>query len=259
MRAVVVADKRSTLEQLRKAAQVAGLQCQSNDQTTTELLAPRLAQGEIDVVLIAINGTASQQAIVMANNKRGLPVYAVGPTHDSDLIMSAMRSGARGYLDQEKIADELRGAISQLNSSLGDSAPGKTVGVFGVVPGVGTSTIAMNLSCCLGQRYRATSYFFELAEGVPFAAAALNFEPQHSMDDLAKQWPRVDANMIQHAVHQGFPHLVVLARKPETLYAQPIPKEAARHFVRTAARNFSVSTFDLGSRWSPEFLRSHKV
>ena len=65
----------------------------------------RLAKGSAEMVLVRVgdNAAPAHEAIRQALNLTRAPVLAVGPTFNPHQILETLHSGAREYLDEDKL------------------------------------------------------------------------------------------------------------------------------------------------------------
>jgi len=163
------------------------------------------------VALVAI-GTDRDEAFraLAALAPSGVPAVAVGPK-DSDLILSALREGARHYVVDSDEA-ELRRVVSALAGAAAPTGrPGQLVAVFATRGGVGATTVAVNLAGSVArQKQRACLLDFDLLLGdvLPF----LDLNSGYSLSDVMANMGRLDRDLLDDSVTRHASGVHVLAQ-----------------------------------------------
>jgi pilus assembly protein CpaE len=249
MRVVLAQEDQSLRDYLRQVVLSLGLECDARDCVLYRELLMRLTQGEAPLVIVVI-GREPQSALAsirQAANFGGLTVLATGPSQDPQLILQAIRTGAREFLDQKRLRDDLSTALAKLNQAgVVGFHPGRLISVVAAAPGTGVTTIASNLAFALGEKHPQRVALAELGLGVPELALALDLKPRHSIADLAQSWERLDATMLSQTLieHPGGVH--ILAHQPETLAAPPLVSQAMQRTLLLLKVLYNYVVLDLG-------------
>src|SRR5881394_3009316 len=119
MRLVVASESARLGDTPRQLALGLGLTCDADDTVGYDALPLRLAHGPAALVLVTLgrDKAAGLAAVQQAAAETVAPVLAAGPTHDPQLILQALRAGARAYLDERFLRDELCTVLAQLAQS----------------------------------------------------------------------------------------------------------------------------------------------
>src|SRR5207244_2968792 len=93
------------------------------------------------------------------------PVFAVGPSWESQDILRVLRGGAREYLHEEQFRNEFLAAVTKLRQ-LGSAGLrwGKLLAITGARPGTGVTTVACNLAFALAASYPGRVVLAELGD-----------------------------------------------------------------------------------------------
>src|SRR5436305_11959513 len=219
MRAVIADESSKLGDRLRQVVLGVGLECGAADRVSYANLRGRLTQAPADLVLVVLGADRTDGlALIQELARTSLPVLAVGPSSDSQQILQALRAGARGYMDEAHLREELLSALEKLHAS--GSVPfrrGQTIAVLAATPGTGVTTVASSIAFALGERAPHRVALAEVGSGVPDPALNLNLEPPHTVADLTDHWERLDAAMLRQALVEHPAGVSVLAYKPETL------------------------------------------
>lgn len=125
-----------------------------------------------DVVALSFQHGEIAAAVMrfIGGEARGLPVIGIHPTGESAVLMQAIRAGTREFLSMpfqsEVLADALRGMRSVLQET--PLAYANTEHIYSFLPskpGVGTTTLAMNISAAVARRRDTTVLLADLDLG----------------------------------------------------------------------------------------------
>jgi pilus assembly protein CpaE len=195
-----------------------------------EGLAAECRATQARVVLAAIGddrGESLRRVAVLA--QAGVPVVALGPK-DPDLILSALREGARHYVvDSDGL--ELRRVVQSLAGTAPTvSTQGELVAVFATRGGVGATTVAVNLAGALGRRHeRVCLLDFDLLLGdvLPF----LDLNGGYSLSDVMANLGRLDREVLDASVTRHASGIHVLAQSGKLEEAERIRTGGVRALV----------------------------
>jgi pilus assembly protein CpaE len=176
----------------------------------------RRQAGAIIVVLdptLEATDTAQRFTAIASVAAAGGIVIVVSPSKDPELILRAMRAGAREFLletDHEGLTQAIRSqAQGPLLTDL--ASGGSVVTVFGAKGGVGTTTIAANLAGALqasGQRVCLVDLNFHLGDVLSFMDVPGNY----SITDLLANMARLDDDLLRSSMTHHRSGVDVLAQ-----------------------------------------------
>jgi pilus assembly protein CpaE len=156
-----------------------------------------LEEGHPATAVVAMAAGPEALRLVRDLSARGIPVAAVGPGKDADLILAAMRAGAREYLvDGED--DRLEKVVHSFLETSGLKL-GKITVVFPAKGGMGATTLAVNLAGALsrrGQRVCLADLDLELGDVLSF----LDLKGTYSISDVAVNARRLDRDLLDSSV-----------------------------------------------------------
>lgn len=197
---------------LRQALLGAGFNCLAEDCVEWDELAPRIARGSTDLLVMQTDqqAQANWAALTEALQIVGVPAIAVGP-NSPEGITSARHSGASIYVDQQELPHSLDNALDGLHSKQAiRTKRGQIVAVVSPLPGCGCTTVALNLAAALAREFPEDVAFMEIAvEGSP-VADWLGVTPDHPADELFGRYHRLDAPSLK-ALFTQHPQGVQLA------------------------------------------------
>jgi pilus assembly protein CpaE len=249
MRVVIASDKPGLREAMRPIVLGAGVECGLGDCVSFTDLPVRLAKAAADLVLVAL-GTdlpGAQSAIHYASTHTRGPVLAVGPSSNPQPILQAIRSGAREYLDEARLREELRAALDKMHQ-VGAVVyrRGKAYAVTAAAPGTGVTTVATSLAFALAAQHPKQVVLTEVGAPVPELALDLDLEPKHTLAEVVSDWQRLDPTMMRQALVEHSGGVQVLAHRPETLMPGRLDLAAMRHLLVLLRSMFEYTVLDLG-------------
>jgi pilus assembly protein CpaE len=248
MRVVVAQEQPGESEPIRQLLLGMGLECGAGDCVSHADLPVRLAQNPADLVLVR----AGEPEAVLGAVREALPltkapVMVTGASADAPQVLQYLHAGARAFLDEAKLQPELEGALEKLRLT-GEAHPGQglIVGVVSATPGSGVTTVAVNLAFVWADKHPNQVALVELCRGAADLALCLDLNPRHTVADIHQNWNRLDSRLLKQSMlaHPG--GVQILAQKPETLEAEPLPAHAVRKSVILLRTIFAVSVLDLG-------------
>jgi pilus assembly protein CpaE len=213
----------------------------------------RIATLAPDVVLVDIPRDDASLALhaieLLRQEMPETPVFAFGPISQPQLIVNAMRAGAREFIERPTTTSELLEAFVRLTSaqrkSRGDGGRrGKVFAVINAKGGSGSTTAAVNLALALQSSLGSTA----LVDLAPLGHAALhlNAKPQFTAVDALRNLHRLDSSLLESFMTQldkGL-HLLAGVTAPAT---ETSNSELARLFDMLVG-HYQYTVVDLSTR-----------
>lgn len=176
----------------------------------------RLHEQGAAVALVVLNGQPHLSlGLVTALAGSGTRPIVLGATKDPDLILGAMRAGAREYV---VLSDEAE-LVAAVRKLVGDGARGGSGIVTSIFPtkgGVGATTIATNLAGVLARR-PARVCLLDLNLHLGDALSFLDLVGTYTIADAVGNLGRLDRELLDSSVVRHDSGLIVLAQsdRPE--------------------------------------------
>lgn len=189
-----------------------------------------------DVILVDVpedNSLLALRAIELLQQE--LPevaVFAIGSMSQPQVIVSAMRSGAREFIERPTTTTDLLEAFVRLSSSQRkvqrEEVHGKVFTVVNAKGGSGATTIAVNLALALQAAHGDTA----LVDIAPLGHAALhmNLKPVFTVSDAIRNLHRLDHTLLEGFTTRHDGGLQVLAGPNTPVLVEPSTSEFARLF-----------------------------
>jgi pilus assembly protein CpaE len=219
----------------------------------------RVRAANPDVTLVDIpgdNATPALRAIELLHQEMpDAAIFAVGNLKQPQVIVNAMRVGAREYIERPTTTTDLLEAFVRLSSAQRrthqEGLRGKVFSVINAKGGNGATTVAVNLALALQSSYGQTA----LVDLAPLGHAALhmNLKPVFTVADATRNLHRMDASLLESYMtrHSGGLQLLAGANVPASL--DPSTAEFVRLFDMLVSHYRYVvvdssSRFDTASR-----------
>ena len=259
--AVVVArdsEQRSILQLLVEGTRVARVvqSFGSLPLASTDPIMRRIRDEHPDVVLIDIPSTDTPSALrsieILHQELPRSAVFAIGSMTQPQIIVTAMRTGAKEFLERPVSTSTLLEAFVRLTTTQRmtqrESVRGKVFAIVNAKGGCGATTIAVNLALAL----QATEGQTALVDLAPLGHTALhlNLRPSFTAYDAVRNLHRLDSSLLEGFTtrHSGGLQLLAGASSPGEV--PPSPAEVARLFDLLAGY-FRYTVVDLSTRADP--------
>src|SRR6516164_5842189 len=190
---------------------------------SSDPLVPRIQSLNPDVVLVDVPAESSSAALhaieVLRQEIPEVAVFAIGSMSQPQTIVSAMRAGAREFIERPTTTTDLLEAFIRLSSNQRkvkrEGPRGKIFAVVNAKGGSGATTVAVNLALALQAAYSDVA----LVDMAPLGHAALhlNMRPPFTIGDAVRNLHRLDKSLLESFMirHSGGLQLLAGASNPE--------------------------------------------
>ncbi len=210
--------------------------CASYPVVATDPVMRRIQSASPDVVLVDVpadNAVLALQAMeVLQQELPESALFAVGSMSQPHVIVSAMRSGAREFIERPTTTTDLLEAFVRLTTAQRkvhkESARGKVFTVVNAKGGSGATTTAVNLALALQSEHSNVA----LVDIAPLGHSALhmNLKPLFNVADAIRNLHRLDSSLLESFMTRHGGGLQVLAGANMPATAEPSTAEFARLF-----------------------------
>lgn len=206
-----------------------------------------------EVVLIDIDPQNVQHAIhaieLIRNNTAEIAVFAIGSMNNPETIVSAMRAGAREYLERSASAESIMDAFTRFSASRGrartTTGRARVFAVTNAKGGSGATTVAVNTAIAL-QESHAGVLLVDFAH-LGHTALHLNVRPTFGLVDALQNLHRMDTSLLQGLMTSCKNGLQLLAGPQQPQGLAPAVAELARLFDLIVAQ-FRYVVVDCSNR-----------
>lgn len=210
--------------------------CASFPVAASDPVTRRVRAANPDVTLVDIpadNPSLALRAIELMHQE--MPegaIFAVGTLNQPQVIVNAMRAGAREFIERPTNTTDLLEAFVRLTSAQRrgrqEGLRGKVFSVINAKGGNGATTVAVNLALALQSAYGQTA----LIDLAPLGHTALhmNLKPVFTVSDATRNLHRMDASLLESFMtrHSGGLQLLAGSNAPAAL--DPSTAEFVRLF-----------------------------
>jgi pilus assembly protein CpaE len=196
----------------------------------------RIQSADPDVVLFDIptdNASLALRGIELLHQEMpDMALFAIGSMAQPQVIVNAMRAGAREFIERPTTTTDLLEAFVRLTAakrkSHHEGNRGKVFTVVNAKGGSGTTTIAVNLALALQSAHGNVA----LVDIAPLGHAALhmNMKPLFTVADAVRNLHRMDSSLLESFMTRHTGGLQLLAGPSTPLPVEPSTAEFARLF-----------------------------
>jgi pilus assembly protein CpaE len=216
----------------------------------------RIQTAKPEIILVDIptdNASTAMHTIELLRQE--LPdsaVFAIGSLNQPQTIVSAMRSGAREFIERPTTTTDLLEAFVRLSSAQRrvqkEGPRGKVFTIVNAKGGSGATTVAVNLALALQSAYGSTA-LIDLAP-LGHTALHLNIKAVFNIADATRNLHRMDSSLLESFMtrHSGGLQLLAGTNAPATI--EPSTSEFVRLFDMLVT-HYKYVVVDNSSRLDP--------
>ncbi|PYX52500.1 MAG: hypothetical protein DMG79_00505 [Acidobacteria bacterium] len=256
---VVVAtdsEQRAVLQVLVDGTSVARTvhSCASLPVAASDPVTRRVRAANPDVTLVDIpadNPPTALRAIELLHQEMpDTAIFAIGNLNQPQVIVNAMRAGAREFIERPTNTTDLLEAFVRLTTAQRrgrqEGIRGKIFSVINAKGGNGATTVAVNLALALHSSYGQTA----LVDLAPLGHAALhmNLKPVFTVTDATRNLHRMDSSLLESFMTRHSGGLQLLAGTNVPAAVDPSSAEFVRLFDMLVT-HFRYVVVDASSRF----------
>jgi pilus assembly protein CpaE len=222
----------------------------------TDPLVRRIQTAKPDVVLVDIpadNAILALRAIELLHQELpGLALFAIGSISQPQVIVGAMRAGAREFIERPTTTTDLLEAFVRLTAAQRkvnrEGTSGKVFSVVNAKGGSGATTVAVNLALALQAAHGNTA----LVDLAPLGHTQLhmNLKPLFNVTDAIRNLHRLDSSLLESFMTRHSDGLQLLAGPNTPVAVEPSTTEFAKLFDMLMGQ-FRYVVVDASTRIDP--------
>ncbi len=224
-----------------------------------EFFSDVVTQTHPDIGLVAIDDDPPKALELVSSLGETCPecsVLVVSSSTDGNLILQAMRAGAKEFLTQPLHIEDLVGALSRISDrrfgrSDSKSRGSQIIAVAGAAGGVGTTSIAVNLGCALARKEANSVTLVDLDLCLGDADVQLDAIPDYTLVDVARNVTRLDFTLLKRSLTKHSSGLYLLPRPVQLEDMSLITAEDIQRVIGLLKASFSHVVLDLSKAYSP--------
>jgi len=222
-----------------------------------EFFADVVQQTKPDIGLIAMDGDSEKAIGLIAEVVAKTPACTLlvsSASTDGRLILESMRAGAKEFLTEPLKEEDLATALQRVNrQQAGNSsqpASGcKVIAVGGATGGVGSSSIAVNLSCSLAAEDSHSVALVDLDLALGDADVLLDTIPEYTLSDVAQNISRLDLTLLKKSLTRHSSGVHLLPRPVQLEDGQLITPDSVQRVLDLLKTSFTHVVFDLSKSY----------
>lgn len=229
-------------------------------------------QSHPDVAVVALDADpakALQLISQLASECPDLPILAVSGMGDGQSILQALRSGAREFLTQPVVLEELLVALQRLQQKQVRRPDGTTngvakldslvVAVLGSRGGVGCTSLAVNLGCTLAQDKNHNVALVDLDLALGDTDVYLDLMPTYTLADVAINIERLDMTFLRRSLSQHTTGLSLLPHPMQLGDISLIHEDHLQRVIGLLRASYTHLILDLSKRFTPTDLTALRM
>jgi pilus assembly protein CpaE len=223
-----------------------------------EFFSDVVAQTHPDIGLVAIDADPQKGLELVRKVTATSPdcaVLVVSSSSDGNLILQALRAGAKEFLTQPIRLEDLLGALGRISERrFGDGANRprgcQVIAVAGATGGVGTTTLAVNMGCMLAKQENNTAALIDLDLCLGDADVFLDTIPDYTLVDVAQNVTRLDFTLLKRSLTKHASGLYLLPRPVQLEDIHLITVEDLQRVIGLMKATFTHLVMDLSKGYS---------
>ena len=212
-----------------------------------------IAQSKPDVGVISLDADSNKAITLLERMRTDAPecaILAVSSTSDGQLILRAMRAGAKEFLTLPATLEEMMSALSRIADSKYGGADGKSrsskiIAVAGSCGGVGCTSLAVNLGCVLAANSENSVALVDLDLAIGDADVFLDTIPDYSLVDVTQNIARLDFQLLKRSLTKHSSGLYLLPRPVQLQDVGLITPETLRRVFGLLKATFTHIVIDV--------------
>lgn len=219
-----------------------------------------VTQTQPDIALVALDSDPDAGLKLVSRLVHDVPhcnVFVISGSQEGSLILQAIRSGAKEFLNSPLRIDDFLAAIDRLRISRGSgdgdshSKATQIISVCGVSGGVGCTSLSINLACSLSLRESNSVAIVDLDLAMGDADVWLDIIPDYTIQDVAENITRLDYSLLKRSLtkHDSGPSL--LPRPVEMEDRAPITPDEFKRVVSLLKSTFTHLIIDTSKSFNP--------
>jgi len=217
-----------------------------------------VAQTKPDVGVLALDSDPNKTISLVERLSKENPecvLLVVSGSNDGQLILRAIRAGAREFLTLPLAKEELESAINRVSMQkfgAADSRRGScaVIAVAGATGGVGCTSVASNLGCILASEPGKSVALLDLDLALGDADVFLNVIPDYTLADVVQNVSRLDIQLLKKSLTKHASGLYLLPRPVELHDTNAITAESLRKVIGLLKVSFTHLIVDLSKGYS---------
>ncbi|MBN2477007.1 MAG: MinD/ParA family protein [Pirellulales bacterium] len=223
-----------------------------------EFFADVVGQTDPEIGLVAIDHNPEKALNLVTELGQSSPncaVLVVSSSTDGNLILKAMRAGAKEFLTHPMRIEDLLaalGRISERRFGRDEKKPrgSRVIALAGSIGGVGTTSLAVNLGCALAASEHNSVALVDLDLCLGDADVFLDIIPDYTLVDVAQNVTRLDFSLLKRSLTKHASGLYLLPRPVQLEDIGLITADDLQRVIGLLKATFTHLVLDLSKSYS---------
>ena len=185
-----------------------------------EFFADVIGQTKPDIGVVGIDSNPEKGLKLLEQIREIAPECAllvVSSSTDGQVILRAMRSGAKEFLTQPIKVEDVIGALDRISAAKFGTGEGRgrtchVIACCGATGGVGQTSLAVNLGCVLAREARNSVVLVDIDLALGDADVFLDTIPDYTLVDVSQNISRLDFTLLKRSLTKHASGLYLLPR-----------------------------------------------
>ncbi|MCH1496594.1 MAG: AAA family ATPase [Rubripirellula sp.] len=258
LRVALVDPNDQSRESLKQLLEMIGEICVEGDCSRYELFVSLVEQTQPDIAIINLDSDIEKSLLVIQQLNLEAPnisILVTSKTSDGQLILKVMRAGAEEYLTLPIHQDELSSALARLRRhrpmvESEQQQDCEIIALAGANGGVGTTSIAVNLGCCLAEKPQNSVAILDLDLALGDADVFLDLIPEYTLADVVQNVSRLDIDLLRKSMTKHQTGVFLLPRPVDLIEAEFISEESIKRVIDLMKESFTHLIIDVSKSYN---------
>src|SRR6478735_9403952 len=223
-----------------------------------EFFADVIGQTKPDIGVVALDGNPEKALKLLEQVREIAPecsLLVVSTSSDGQMILKAMRAGAKEFLTHPVKVEDLIGALDRISAAKFGTGDGRgrtchVIAVCGATGGVGSTSLAVNLGCILAREERNSAVLVDLDMALGDADVCLDSIPDYTLVDVAQNISRLDFALLKRSLTKHSSGLYLLPRPVQLEDVALITADDFRRVIGLLKATFTHVIIDCSKSFS---------
>jgi len=224
-----------------------------------EFFSDVIGQTKPDIGVVAIDANP-EKALKLLEQVRGIApdcaLLVVSSSTDGQMILKAMRAGAKEFLTHPVKVEDLIGALDRISTAKFGGGEGRNrtchvIAVCGATGGVGTTSLAVNLGSVLAKEEQNSVVLVDLDLALGDADVFLDAIPDYTLVDVAQNISRLDFTLLKRSLTKHASGLYLLPRPVQLQDSTHISADDLTRVLGLLKASFTHMILDLSKSYTP--------
>jgi pilus assembly protein CpaE len=223
-----------------------------------EFFADVIGQTKPDIGVVGIDSNPEKGLKLLEQVRDIAPdcaLLVVSSSTDGQIILKAMRSGAKEFLTQPIKVEDLVGALDRISAAKFGTGDGRgrtchVLAICGATGGVGATSLAVNLGCVLSREEKNSVVLVDLDMALGDADVFLDAIPDYTLVDVAQNISRLDFTLLKRSLTKHASGLYLLPRPVQLQDTSHVTAEDLTRVLGLLKASFTHMILDLSKSYS---------